>query len=183
MKISKLIQALEKSKTFKEFKKTKEGKNAFLCAAFIILNIKQNSFENSLDFRDEKNIFTFKLASDSEVIMQKEEILPSRKQLEEIKESVIKKIKIEPEDLREIVENQIEEKKIIGNLEEVIAVLQSQEDKLVWNLTCIVSGFVILSVQIDALSGELLKFEKKNLLDFVSIKKPGEKPEKKQKMP
>ena len=178
MKISKLIQSLEKSKTFKEFQKTKEGKESSLCAAFIIFNLKQDSFENSLDFRNEKDIFTFKIPSDKkeEIIMSKEEIMPSRKQLEEIPNDKLEKLKVEPENLQEIIEKQLKEKKIIGNLEEIIAVLQSNESKeLIWNLTCIVSGFVILSVQIDALSGNLIKFDKKNLLDFVSVKKPGEK--------
>lgn len=178
MKLSQLISALEKSKTFKDFRKTKDGKESFLCAAFIIFNAKQSSFDSSLDFRNEKDIFTFKmpLESKEDIIMSKEEIIPSRKQLEKIEESEIKKIKIEPENLQKIIEEQLKEKKIDGNLEEIIAVLQSNENKeLIWNLTGIVSGFVILSVQIDAISGKLIKFEKKNLLDFVSVKKPEKK--------
>lgn len=182
MTLSNLIQTLEKSPAFKDFKKSAEGKSAFLCAAFIIFNLKQNSFENSLDFRNEKDIFTFKMPSDEktkegkeEIIMQKEELLPSRKQLEKMDEKLLAKIKVEPENLQEIIEKQLKEKKILGNLEEIIAVLQSADGKLAWNLTCIVSGFVILSAQIEALSGNMTKFDKKNLLDFVSVKKPGEK--------
>lgn len=174
MPLSNLLKNLEKSEAFKDFRK--ENKDAFLCAAFLIMNIKQGNSENSLDFRDNRTIFSFKLA-EKEVILQKEEIISNQKPLERIDEKNLGKLKTDAEDLQKIVEKEMTANKITGSLDEIIAVLQSEEDgkALVWALTCICESFTILSIKIDALSGKILKFEKKNLLDFVSVKKPEKK--------
>lgn len=173
MTLSNLLSKLEKSQAYKDFEKENPG--AFLCAAFLIMNIKQNGFENSLDFRDDKNIYTFKIPLDGDVTMQKEEIMPSRKPLEKIDEKELKKLKVDVEDIQSLVEKELEKNKITSKLDEIIAVLQIFDGKLAWNLTCICEGFTIISMQINAISGKILKFEKKNLLDFVSVKKPEKK--------
>ena len=179
MNLKELFSKLEKSSAFKDFRK--ENKDAFFCAAFIIMSIKQSSFENSLDFRNEKEIFTFKIQegekNKDEIIMQKEELLPSRKQLEKIDEKDAKNIKADVESLKKIVEEHLKKNKIENPLEEIIAVLQSSEDgkKLSWHMTCIASGFAIISIIINAKSGNIEKFEKKNLLDFMSVRKPEKK--------
>jgi hypothetical protein len=175
MKLGNLLAKLEKSPAYKDFKNDKESKDAFFCAAFLIMNFKQKIFENSLDFRNNKNIFTFKIpeAEDKkEITMQKEELIASRKPLEKINKEELKKLKTDAEDLKEIIQNELDKNKIQTKLDEAIAVLQSLDGKLIWNLTCICAGFTILSLHIDALDGKVLKFEKKNLLDFVSVKKP-----------
>ena len=177
MKLSQLLAKLENSKTFKDFKSDKETKDTFLCAAFIIMNVKQNIFENSLDFRDDKNIFTFKLwdADDKDVILLKDELIEGRKPLEKIEEKDLAKLKVDSDDVKKIVEKELEKNKVSNKLEEIIAVLQNQEGKLVWNLTCMCEGFAIISMSIDASEAKVIKFDKKNLLDFVSVKKVDKK--------
>ena len=179
MKTKELIEKLEKSKAYKDFKKSEEGKKAFLCAVFLIMNFKSNSLENSLDFRNEKNIFTFKLPQNEkeEIIMQKEDLIPSRKQLGQIDEKMLSKLKADIGDLENHVKKELEKNKISNPLEEIITVLQASDENksLVWNLTCIAQAFTIISMSIDALEGKTLKFDKKNLLDFVSVRKPENK--------
>jgi len=178
MKLFKILDEFEKSKIYKEFRKSKETKDAFFCATFLIMNFKNNTFELSFDFRNEKEIFTFRIPSNKklkeEIVIQKEAIIPSRKQLEKIDEKNLKKIniKVDIEDLKEIVEQQLKNHKIKNPLIEIIAVFQMLNNKLVWNLTCICEGFIIVSLQIDASSGVVLEFKKKNLFDFISVKKP-----------
>jgi len=179
MKISQLLEKLEKSKVFKDFRKEKENSDAFFCAGFIILNFKQNIFEYSLDFRDDKNILTFKIpfadTKDSEITIMKEDLIEGRKPLEKLDEQKAKKIKIDIDEIKAIVEKELKKNKIMQSLDEIIAVLQNQEDKLVWNLTCMCQAFTIINMAIDANSGETVRFEKKNLMDFVSVKKPEKK--------
>ena len=177
MKLSQLFEKLEKSKAFKELKK--ESKDAFFCAGFFILNFKQNTSEYSLDFRDDKNIFTFKFPSQGdekqEIIKIKAELLPAPKPLDEIDRKLISKLKVDIEQLQPIIEKSMDKNKVIAKLEESIAVLQTLEGKLIWNLTCVCAGFVILNIHINAISGEVTRFEKKNMMDFMTIKKPEKK--------
>jgi hypothetical protein len=175
MEISNLLSRIEKSSVFKQFKK--DNDHAFFCAGFIILNYKQNLFEYSLDYRDEKNIFTFKIPSDekAEITFLKEDLLEGRKPLEEVNHSEIKKLKIDIEALKSLVEKELKKNKVTNSLEEIIAVLQNMDGKLVWHLTCMAAAFTIVNIIFDSHSGEVIKFEKRNLMDFVSVKKPEKK--------
>ena len=174
MNLSNLLSKLEKSQTYQDFHK--ENPDAFFCAAFLIMNLKQNTSENSLDFRDEKDIFSFKIL-DNEIVLQKELLIenPNQKPLEKIDEKKIGKLNVDIEDLQKSAEKELKKNKMENKLEEIIAVLQSDSNALVWSLTCMCAGFAIVSIKIDALSGNILKFDKKNLLDFVSVKKPEKK--------
>ena len=179
MKISEILSKLEKSKIFKEFRTEKETKDTFFCAAFILLNVKQNIFEYSLDFRDDKHIFTFKIpfadTKDSEIKMAKEELIEGRKPLEKLEEENAKKIKVDIDDLVAIAEKEMKKNKISQSIEEIIAVLQTSEGKLAWYLTCMAAAFTIINLEINAENSEIIRFEKKNLMDFVSVKKPEKK--------
>lgn len=177
VKISHLLAKLEKSKIFKDFKSDKENKDTFFCAAFIIINIKQSTFEYSLDFRNNKYIFTFKIPSvdGEEITLAKEELIEGRKPLEKLEENSASKIKADIEYIKDIAEKEMKKNKIGQSLEEIIAVLQASEGKLVWNLTCMAAAFTIINMSINADSSEVIHFEKKNLMDFVSVKKPEKK--------
>ena len=45
------------------------------------------------------------------------------------------------------------------------------DNKPMWNLTIMLDGFVIITSLMDPISGKVIKFEKKNLFDFVKPKK------------
>lgn len=176
MKISNVFSKIEKSKAFNDFKKNPESKEAFFCAGFFILNFKNNISEYSLDFRNDKNIFTFKIPAnekkDEEVTMLKEDLIQASRPLEKIEEKEAKsKFKVDIEDIQKIIQKEMEKAKVTNSLNEIIAVLQIMDGKLLWNLTCMCEGFTILSSQINPKTGELIKFDKKNLMDFVSVKK------------
>lgn len=181
MNLSDLFEKLEKSNIWKTFKKDKNSKDAFFCAGFFIMNVKQNKFEYSLDFRNEESLFAFKLPNeekeDKEPTLTADKLLdspPAPKPLPKIEEKDLKKIKIDIDKLYEFVEKEFKKQKIDG-LEEIIAVLQQSEEhgKLIWHLTCMSAGLKITIIIIDALTGEVIKFDKKSILDFVSVKKPG----------
>jgi hypothetical protein len=172
-----LSRKLEKSEVYQKF--ISEHPNAFLCAGFFILNFKSNIYEYSLDFREERKIFTFKIpevqSGESKIIMTEEDLLETQVPLEKISLDV----QTEIDDLKPIVEKALMENKIKNKLEEIIAVLQNLtlgKDDLsgkplgchtMWNLTCMCEGFTIITVHISSESGKIIKFEKKSLFDMI----------------
>lgn len=165
MLLSQLFSRLEKSEIFQNFKS--ENPNVFLCAGFFILNFKNNIYEYNLDYKSDSQIFTFKIPVAGEIIMLAEDILDNQKPLEEISLNV----EIDIEELREIVEKALYQNNIKNKLEELIAVLQNLEGKLIWNITAMAEGFTIISIHINPKTGKISKFEKKSLFDM--IKKVG----------
>lgn len=161
MLLLQLQKQLEKSPVFLKFRE--ENPDSFLCAGFFILNFKSNIYEYSLDYRTDKQIFTFKIQIAGEVVMLSEDIIDSQKPLEKIKLDV----QIDINDLRAIVEKSLTNNNVKNHLEEVIAVLQVIGNQQIWNLTCMCEGMTIINMHIHPESGLVLKFEKKNLLDFV----------------
>lgn len=174
MEIKQLFARLHSSEAWKDTKK--ENKEIFFCAGFFILNFKQKIFEYSLDYRDDKNLFAFKIPGDeSLIVVTKDVLLESPKPMNKVDEKQLPQVKTDIENLKEKVEQGMFENNIKAQLDEVIAVLQDLEGKIIWNLTCICAGFTILNIHIDPFSGKILKFDKKNLMDFASMKKVDKK--------
>jgi hypothetical protein len=162
MLLKQLYAKLEKSNEFKKFKS--ENPDAFLCAGFFIINFKDNKFEYSLDYRNDKQIFTFKIPeNDSSIIAESQDLLLSPKPLDKINLDV----QVDIEDIKDIVEKTLSDNNIKNKLEEYIAVLQNLDNQLVWNLTIMCEGFTIINSLINAETSGIIKFEKKNLLDFI----------------
>jgi hypothetical protein len=164
-----LYTRLEKSDVFKSFKA--QNPDAFLCAGFFILNYKQNNRKYAFDFRNDKQLFTFDFPENEQahIILKIDELLPSPKPLDKIHIDV----QVDIEDLEEIIKAGLRDNNIKNQLEEIIAVLQNIDNQIVWNLTCMCEGMVVINALVHSETSGILKFEKKNLLDF--IKKPGEK--------
>ena len=56
-------------------------------------------------------------------------------------------------------------------MHKIIAVLQIHEhegeERQIWNLTCMLEGLQILHILVDSDSGDIIKFEKKSMMDFI----------------
>jgi len=165
MNLSTLISKIENSIEFSNFKK--ENSKAELCAGFFILSFKPKQETYSLDYKTEDKIFSFNLGENGEVTRKEEEIMEGKNKLEPINRGV----EIDIEDLKEVCEEEFLNNKIGKKIEKIIAVLQNRDNKTVWNLTCMAEGFSIILMNVDSLTGEVLKFEKKSLFDIVTIKK------------
>jgi len=163
MLLKTLKNRLEKSNEFKKFKA--ENPDAFLCAGFFIINLKANIFEYSLDFRNDKQIFTFKIPENenASILITNDEIMDKSKPLDKITLDT----NLDLEDLQEIIEEQLKLNSIKNKLEEFIAVLQNLDNQIVWNLTILCEGFTIINAIINSETRGIIKFEKRNLMDFV----------------
>jgi len=165
MKLSTLINKIENSLEFSKFKI--ENPKAELCAGFFILDFKPQHETYNLDYKTEDKIFSFSLGENEEITQKEEEIIIGESKLEPINP----RVEIDLEDLKEKCEEEFLNNKIGKKIEKIIAILQKKENKTIWNLTCMAEGFTIILMNVDSLTGEILKFEKKSLFDIVTIKK------------
>ncbi len=169
MRLHQLLEKLGSSAEFDNFKN--QNPNAKPCAGFFIFDFAQNKADYALDFKAGGSIFSFSFSPDLQTVrFKEEEVVDKSKPLEEI--GLPAKIFPDINEIMEFAQKILVKNGINKKLEKIIAVLQMQDNLLVWNLTCMCSGFSIVLVQINAGTGQVLKCENKNLFDFVSAKKP-----------
>lgn len=171
MLLKTLQTRLEKSKIFKDFKK--EHKDTFFCAGFFILRLKAGLNDFSLDYRDNSEIYSFKIPENAneEITMHADKIMEQQKPLDKLEINAKTILKLDLECLEGQIKDELSKLAIKNPLEEIISVLQITEGKPMWNLTIMLEGFTIITSLINPLTGDVVKFEKKNLFDFVKPKK------------
>lgn len=157
------FETIQNSKIFQKF--IKENPDAELVAGFFILDFLSNDTKKSLDYKVEDKIFTFDLNNKNEIIMKEDKLIDNPKfpKLEKINSE----IKVEVDEIKSIVGTKALDEGISSKFQKVIAVLQLHEGKQIWNLTCMLEGLIVLHVLIDSEIGEILKFERKNMMDFI----------------
>ncbi len=164
MSFTQTYQKITESQTFKNFRE--KHPNAELCAGFFIIDFLSNDIKKNLDYKVEDKIFTFDLNKNNEVIIKEDKILDSTKPLNPIKPEV----KTELQDLKGLVGIKALDNGISAKINKIIAVLQTHQEKQVWNLTCMLEGLIILHILIDSETGNILKFERKSMMDLVKKK-------------
>lgn len=159
------LNRIESSEKFRILSNEKEIE---LCAGFFILDFLGKDNKESLDYKSKDKVFTFSIDSNGEVVVLEDEFLkiPGR----ELKK-INSQVNIEIDELKGIVRTEVLERGIHQKFQKIIAVLQNytenEAEKQVWNLTCMLDGLIMLNVLIDSYSGEIIKFEKKNFMDFI----------------
>jgi len=151
-----VLEEIEKSEAFKNFKKT--NPSAYLCAGFFVLDYENNLNQKQLDYSLENgSIFTFIL--DKEITIKQAETMEGNKKLKQLK----KGIKVDLDKIEEILAEKTKGKKIL----KIIAVLQENEGRQIWNINSVLQGMGILKSYIDSFTGEIIKFEEKSMFDFI----------------
>jgi hypothetical protein len=162
MSFTTLLQKVESSQEFQDFKQ--QNPEAELVAGFFILDFLSNDNKETLDYKTEETIFTFTIKN-NKIILNKDKLIndPTRPQLTKIQPEV----KIDTDQLRNIVQTQTLNNNIQAKLNKIIAVLQKYNEKQIWNLTCMLDQLIILNIHIDSETGEVLKFERKSMMDMI----------------
>jgi len=160
------LEKLENSRIFINFKK--QHPEAELCAGFFILDFLSNDNKNSLDYKTGDKVFTFDVKDNDDIIINEDKLMdiPDKPKLKPIKPET----KVEVEELKGIVGMEILERGISARPHKIIAVLQTYEEKQIWNLTCILDQLIILNILIDSETGKILKFERKSMMDMIKKK-------------
>lgn len=171
MKFIDAKKIIEESSTFIEFKKN--HKKASVCAGFFIIDYFSNDSKNSIDYIVDEDIYTFEIKDDMNVKMNKDKILEvetDQPKLVAINEDKLN-IKIDTNELKSIAGTRALDEGIASKITKIIAILQSHHDNIIWNLTCMLEGLIILHLLVDANTGKIIKFERKSMMDFVKKKK------------
>jgi len=159
MKFEHYLKELEKSSEFKKFKK--ENPKAYLGAGFFVIDLEGGKNTHQLDFvLPDNKIATF-ILDDGVKMKISEQAL--KKDLKEVKQ----KVNTDIDALHGIAEDEMKNQTVTENIRKIIAILHMMDDKLVWNLQCILGGLGILQVHIDDSDKSILKFEKHSLMELV----------------
>lgn len=160
MKFSHYLGRVSSSKEFKEF--IKKNKEAYLCAGFFVFDFEEGKDVHQVDYflPKEKKIAAFLL--DDGLSYKIAEAMNTNKP-----EEISGDIKMDLDKLKGIVEDEMKNHTVTDNIMKMIAILQSNDGKKIWNLNCILSGMGLLKVHVDDETGDILKFEKASFLDFV----------------
>ncbi len=168
MSLNQTLQKIESSTIFQNFKQ--QYPDAQFIAGFFILDFLSNDNKNSLDYKTDSKIFTFNLYPNNDITIQEDKLIdiPNTPKLTSIKN--IPEIKIELNDLKGIAGTSALDNGVSAKFHKIIAVFQNHENKLVWNLTCMLEQLIILHILIDPETGEIIKFERKSMMDMVKKK-------------
>jgi len=162
MKFEHYKARVEESKEFKKFRE--KHKKAYLCAGFFVLDFETGKNMHQVDYYlPNGKIATFILEEGVNLKISEQAL---KKELPQIKAE----IKTDLDALKGIVEDEMKNRTVTERIKKIIAVLHILDNKVVWNLQCILDGLALLNVHVDDSDKSVLKFEKHSLMDL--IKKP-----------
>jgi len=152
------LSELKKSSEFKEFRK--ENPDAYLCAAFFVINEKIEQRQIHFWLKEAK-IATFIFNEDKTITLKKEEPLKR-----DIMQKLDEKINFDIEDIQRLIEKEIKKDKQDVQISKIIAILQVLDDKQIWNITSLLSGLSMLRIHIN-MDGKILEKTKGSVFDIV----------------
>ena len=160
MKLGHYIKRTQASSEYKDF--MKEHKSSYLCAAFFILDYEKNSSSHQIDYYipGKNKVATFML--DGGVDMKVSNTLFKKKPTE-----LTNKAKIDVDALRRLIEDEMKNHVVTEPIKKIIAILQNLDGRIMWNITCLLDGLGLLKIHIDDSTGDIMRFEKASLFDFV----------------
>jgi len=166
MNFTSTLEIIESSQIFKKF--IKEHSGAELVAGFFILDLLSGNNQKSLDYKLDSRIFTFSLDENNEITFKEDRLIEDSKSVPLRK--ISHAVKIDLDEIPSIAEKTAIEKGVKNKFQKIIAVLQIYEGEQAWNLTCMLDAFVILNILIDSDTGQIVKFDRKSMMDFIKKK-------------
>lgn len=167
MSFKEVFKKINSSPVFRDFKK-RNPKAKFYSAFFTLRQAFGNLIEESqqLDYLLGQNkIVTFFL-QDEKVKLKKDKL---EKKVQDF-EAINPNITIDIEELKKIIEKEIQKQKISSEIQEIVAILQRENKKQIWNLIVLFSSFEMLRLHVD-MKGKILLSKKESFMDFLQFKK------------
>jgi hypothetical protein len=171
MRIKDLTQELEETKEHESFKK--EHEDTFFAAAFLILDLENETEQIQLDYflpKDNKiaafsHPFATPKIHDNIISVSKQGATEPAKPTPMQPQTL--EIKTDIDDLESSCNKIIKENNSALKPTKIIAILKDD----IWNLTCMDNALGIIRIKINAISGEPADFNKGSLMDFMGMKK------------
>ncbi len=161
MKIGPYLEKLEKSKEYAQFR-TNYPDN-FMVAGFFVIDLEAGANIHQIDFYvpSKKKVAAFTL--DGKVQMQLLDLLKADK----VPEKLEKDVKIDLDELKGIVLDEMHNRGMSEEIKKLIAILQKIDGKKLWSVNCVLSGMEILKSHVDDSTKTVLKIEKISLVDLM----------------
>lgn len=159
-KLKELIEKLNSSKTFKEF--IKKNSDAKIYMGLFILDFSSGSEEYILDFKTKNKIFNFNIPLKGEIIFKEGDSTGV-----DFSKDINSDVKVDLPEVKKIINREMEMQEIKKSIEKIIIILQNLDGRTVWNASVICENLTLIVFHIDALTGEILKFDKKSIFDFI----------------
>jgi len=164
MKFSHYKKRVEESKEFKQFKE--KNKKSYLAAGFFVLDYDTDKHSHQIDYAlPDGRIATFNLDEGINLKISDKAIKNERKALPEIKDEANTDLDM----LKGIVEDEMKNRVVTDKIKKIIAILHINDNKLIWNLQCLLDGLGILNVHVDDFDKSVLKFEKHSMMDLIKV--------------
>ena len=161
-----LLEKLENSNEFKKFKK--ENKDVYLCSGFFIIDLENKVPENKYHFDfyipSSKKTFSFELEQGIKLV-----------ELERFNEKILEKVSMKDnfdfEEIKEMILEEMVEKKINNKIFKMIFSLQNQDGKDMLFGTILLSGLGLLKMTFEISEKKVADLEKKSFFDMMKIVK------------
>lgn len=167
MKFNSILGDISKTIEFGAFEK--QHPHAFLTAGFFVLDKETGKNVLQLDYflPHENKVAAFTLGEKTELRL-----------LDLVNSSIPEKLSsnaiIDTEELHGILHDEMRNRGMTEEIKKIVAVLQSIDGKLVWSLSCVLSGMEILKAKVEDSSKSVLSMQKSSILDFVKKVNPEE---------
>jgi len=176
---------MEEKATFKQTHETiinsgifhnfiKQHPHAELCTGFFVIDMFGNDNKKSLDYKVDDKIFSFSINELGKIKMNEDKLVTDEsKKFPELKK-INKDIKVDLDVVESTAKIKALDNGLSSKFSKIIAVLQNYEhegkNRQIWNLTCMLEGLIILHILIDSETGEVIKFERKSMMDLIKKK-------------
>ncbi|MBI2449890.1 hypothetical protein HYV49_06390 [Candidatus Pacearchaeota archaeon] len=160
MKVLHYLHKLESSREYKKF--IEDNKDSYLCAGFFVLDYENEKDIHQVDYYvpSKKKIAALILDGGVKVQLSKE---TQKKKPEKLEGNA----KIDLDAIKGMIEDEMKNHMLTDKILKIIAVLHNSEGKRIWNINCILNGMGLLRIHIDDETGNILKFEKVSMMDFI----------------
>ena len=165
MQFQDIVSKIHASPIFKEF--SKKHPNAKPYVAFITIDCIDTDNKKAIDYMDNEIIYTFSLQTDNTISLTEDKLLHADQKLEPI--TLVSDMSLE--ELELIVKDSLHEQGVPNKLQKIIAVLQSHEDKEIWNCTCILDQLFFAQIKINNQTKKVDSFEKRSIADIMQKRK------------
>ncbi|VVB78115.1 Uncharacterised protein [uncultured archaeon] len=166
------FKQISESNLFKDF--IKENPKAELCAGFFVIDLFGNDNKKSLDYRVGEKIFSFSINELGKIKMNEDKLVTDESRSFPKLEVIEPFVNSDLDEVESAAKIRALDEGISAKFSKIIAVLQKYEhekkNKQIWNLTCMLEGLIILHILVDSQTGEIIKFERKSMMDMIRKK-------------
>ena len=157
----KFVDFLTKVKDSDDYRKyVSENNNAYLCAGFFVLDYQGGKNQASVDFYNPSNKKMTTFRFEEKIVAVPLEVPPEMINHNFIPDKIDSEPKLELEELKGILIDEMHNRGMTYETQKIIAVLQHIDGRLIWNCTALMSGLVLLKTHIEDSSKSVILMEK-----------------------